>query len=586
MGRGTREINPDFLKIGLAVAFSLGGMLFTFIRNKRIKPSKSPSDPSKSPGNESGGSKTIGRHASHTRHFDPLATTDKHILQDELHDSGLNPQKDTYLLPEFIDLVKEFDTTSMKTNTELPNPRVIKDNNEQEIKNLRNMVKTLKEREKNLEIQLLEYYGLKEQETAVMELQNRLKLNTMEAKLFNLKIESLQTENKRLEAQMADYRKVLADLEAAKAKIKVLKSKLRVETAQNKERILNLQQRVEKMQDDEHEGVVGIDPDVQLKLCKLKDLEDEAEELRKSNYSLQIEKSELAERLENVQILATAVLEDEETERLKQERERLKQQNEDLSKEIEQLQADRCGDVEELVYLRWINACLRHELRNHQPGPGKTMARDLSKTLSPKSEEKAKQLILEYANKEGIGDNGINILVPELDSDQWSSSQASILTDSGDLDESLIDDSSSRKTHNRFFGKLMKLLRGKDSHSPNHLPHPHHHNRHVSHSRNSSVEDMNSYSDSSFGHLGSSFKHSVDSQKSINRHSDVGGWMCSDRRIDSIAEGEGIGGAGGDSSDTPSSSDGKRSELVKYAEVLRDSNPTRFHRRSAQFSSF
>lgn len=565
MGRGTREINAEFLKIGIAVAFSLGGMLFAFIRNKRIKPSKSP-------GKESRGSKSE-HHASHrtqnSRQFDPLAT-DKHILQEDLQNCRVDDDKDAYLLPEFNDLVKEFDITSMKTNTELPNPRVIRDNHDQEIKNLRNTVKTLKERERNLEIQLLEYYGLKEQETAVMELQNRLKLNNMEAKLFNLKIESLQTENKRLVAHMADHTKVLTELEAAKAKIKVLKKKLRLETAQNKERILDLQQRVEKMQKVEHEGVV-IDQDVQLKLCKLKDLEDEAEELRKSNYSLEIEKSELAQRLESVQILATAVLEDEESEKIKEESERLKKQNEDLSKEVEQLKADRCGDVEELVYLRWINACLRHELRNYQPGPGKTMARDLSKSLSPKSEEKAKQLILEYANKEGFGENGINIT--ELDSDRWSSSQGSILTDSGELDESFIDDSSSRKTRNKFFGKLIKLLRGKDSpsRSPSHL----HHHRHRSHSVHSSL-DFNSYGESSF-------RPSVDSQKSINRNSDVGGWMCH-RRIDSIAEGDGVGGG---ISDSPSSSDGKKSELMKYAEVLRDSNPSRFHRRSVgEFSSF
>ncbi|KAI3765684.1 hypothetical protein L2E82_15726 [Cichorium intybus] len=56
------------------------------------------------------------------------------------------------------------------------------------------------------------------------------------------------------------------------------------------------------------------------------------------------------------------------------------------------------------------------------------------------------------------------------------------------------------------------------------------------------------------------------------------------RRIDSIAEVDVIGSGGG--SDSPSSSDDKKSVLVKYAQVLRDSNPTRFHRRSAQFSSF
>ncbi|XP_076916184.1 protein CHUP1, chloroplastic-like [Bidens hawaiensis] len=157
------------------------------------------------------------------------------------------------------------------------------DSQEQEIKNLENMVKLLKERERNLEAQLLEYYGLKEQQTAVTELQNRLKLNTMEAKVFALKIESLEADNKRLASQVVDYNKALMDLEAARTKINVLKQKLRSEAAQNKERILDLQQWVEKMQEDE------------LKLCKLKDLEDEVCELRKSNHDLQVEKSELTQ---------------------------------------------------------------------------------------------------------------------------------------------------------------------------------------------------------------------------------------------------------------------------------------------------
>ncbi|KAI3684217.1 hypothetical protein L6452_33438 [Arctium lappa] len=591
MERGKRDMNTVVLKFGLAVAFSLGGMIYTFIRNKRIEPSKSSDCNNQVVSvRELWDLKSDHDHAANTTtdycQFDPLAT-DKH---DQLHNSmpdlspnsRSNTDKDSYLLPEFNDLVKEFDTTATKTNKELPISDA--ESPAKEIKNLRNMVKTLKERERNLEIQLLEYYGLKEQQAAVMELQNRLKLNNLEAKLYTLKIEALQTDNKRLQTQMADYSKVVADLEAAKAKIKVLKKKLRSEAAQNKEQILDLQQRVEKMQEDEHKGIVEIDPEIELNLRKLKDLEVEAEELRKSNYSLEVEKSELGQRLEDVQILATSVLEDDETEKLKEESERLKKENEDLTKEIERLQAERCGDVEELVYLRWINACLRYELRNHQAGRGKTMARDLSKTLSPKSEEKAKQLILEYADKEGVGEKGINI--QELDSDQWSSSQASNLTDSSEVDESFISYPSPQKTNKKFFGKLVKLLRRKDSGS-HHPPHTHHHppRPHHHHSRNSSLErteeDTNSYSDYSFGHLGNSSKHSMDSQRSKHRHSDVG----IHKRIDSIAESGGIGGG----SDSPSSSDGQKSDLIKYAEVLKDSpskSSAKYRRRAALFSSF
>lgn len=133
----------------------------------------------------------------------------------------------------------------------------------------------------------------------------------------------------------------------------------------------------------------------------------------------------------------------------------LRQENDALSAQIERLKSDRCADVEQLVYLRWVNACLRYELRNYHPLPSQTVARDLSKTLSPKSEEKAKQLLLEYASTE----------LPDLDSDRWSSS---CLTDSGEFDDSFsIDNSSATRTNpstkSKIFKKLRRLISGKDS---------------------------------------------------------------------------------------------------------------------------
>lgn len=117
------------------------------------------------------------------------------------------------------------------------------------------------------------------------------------------------------------------------------------------------------------------------------------------------------------------------------------------------------------MYLRWLNACLRYELRNYQPGDGKTVARDLSNSLSPKSEEKAKKLILEYAQKEGTGEMVTNIA--DFDFDQWSSSQASHLTDSGEFDDSS-DNSSQHKLNtsgkSKVLKKIMKVLGGKERH--------------------------------------------------------------------------------------------------------------------------
>lgn len=226
-------------------------------------------------------------------------------------------------MPEYDEIVKDFNcalasagvTPRKDVDTPLESPKPLissdKDEHAQEIRHLRNMVRMLRERERNLEVQLLEYYGLKEQETAVMELQNRLKINNMEAKLFTLKIESLQTDNRRLEAQVADHAKVVTELEAARAKIKLLKKKLKSEAENNRQQILNLQQRVGKLQDQDYKSASS-NSEVQLRLKRLKGLEDEMKQFRESNMRLQLENSELARRLESTQILSCSVLEDPE----------------------------------------------------------------------------------------------------------------------------------------------------------------------------------------------------------------------------------------------------------------------------------
>ncbi|KAG2728910.1 hypothetical protein I3843_01G221400 [Carya illinoinensis] len=633
MVREKRDIKPLLFQFGVALALSFAGFLYSRLRNKRIKPSPPPAPRSSDHGSEFN---FQGERAGHKDELDAVKTSSSpsnivFVAAERYEETympkvsldsmvGVSPSskgsvdKDGFLLPEFNDVVKEFDFTvandgfssnkgdeTSRSNMETPKAfrSADKDEYEQEIRYLRNMVRILRERERNLEIQLLEYYGLKEQETAVMELQNRLKINNMEAKLFTLKIESLQADNRRLEAQVGDRAKVVAELEAGRAKIKLLKKKLRSEAEQNKQQILALQQRVAKLQDQEYKVAPG-DPNIQLNLQRLRDLEVEAEELRKSNTRLQIENTELSRRLESTQILANSVLEDPEAEALRLEREHLRHKNEDLEKDIERLQADRYSDAEELVYLKWINACLRYELRNYQPPDGKAVARDLSKTLSPKSEERAKQLILEYAHTEGMGEKGINIM--EVYYEQWSSSQASVLTDSGELDDSSIDNSSATRANSsnktKLFSNIMKIFRGKDGDD----------NRVLSAEKAGSLEEGDSPRCSSGistamhgGNDGHSNRFSTPQGSSrtsldlsrfrspkeehiketdgVQTHSDYG----SKRSV--------LGSDGADLAirklvgdyDTP-----EKSELVKYAEVLKDSygEKPRIRRRSASACSF
>nr|KJB56842.1 hypothetical protein B456_009G138100 [Gossypium raimondii] len=460
MSREKSVLRALLLKLGIVVAISSAGFVYSRLRARMTKPYLPP--PSSLP--VSGccsevDSRGIDQAKDYVPDLRSAAASGPEETSAQGASVGLSSSarhgRDVLLLQEFNDLVEEFDTSRAFRTAG-------KDGYEQEIKHLRNMVRVLREREQNLEVQLLEYYGLKEQESAVEELKNQLKINNMETKLFTLKIASLQSENQRLEKQVADHEKVVAELQAAKSRIKVLKKKLRHEVEQNREQILSVQKRVARLQEQEVEASAD-NHDAKSKLGSLKVLEGEAAELRQSNARLQIENSELARKLESTQILANSVLENPEVaEALNKIRECLMLENEDLKKRMEQLQEDRCADAEELVYLRWINACLRYELRNFTPIPGKTVAKDLNKSLSHKSEEKAKQLILEYARAEGMDSM-------DFDCDQWSCSQAFYSTDNGEADNFSFGNSSAKKTPNsrriKFFKNLRRLILGKDVHS-------------------------------------------------------------------------------------------------------------------------
>ncbi|KNA16301.1 hypothetical protein SOVF_090400 [Spinacia oleracea] len=627
MINGRRDIKPILVKFGVALALSFAGFLYSRVRIKRIK----PSGPSPSP-TVSDSDKKVDYDGRLRVKDDPqpemdsVDAYDKPCIRVRIDNSSMHASpnsrysgdRDGFLLPEFEQVVKEFnavnspktDGESFTVNKDLPKSlrRVDRDDYEQEIVNLKKRINFLVERERKLEVQLLEYYGLKEQETVMMELQNRLRINNIEAKLFLMKIENLQSENKRLKTQVADYSKVVSELEAAKAKIKLLKRKIRSEAEQNRGQILDLTQRVvnfqEQEHEQEHEASTSISDD-HSELQRVTELEAEAEELRKCNENLQQDNADLAQRLESTQILANSLFEDSQKEELHKAMVQLREEKEKFTKEVERLQEDRCGDVEELVYLRWINACLRYELRNYHPPPGKTVARDLSKCLSPTSEQKAKQLILEYANTEDGADKGPPSLM-DFDFDHWPSSQPSYLTDSTDYDESS-GPSSVHKSHPKkikFFANLRKLVRGISGHH-------HHHNqdsRASSMYKSFSVDDLGRrYYEA--GHSGSkshpqSPRFASSSQNSNNSsmeyqpltslaEEDENSSRMTDLRSSSSQGGVSyvIGrertGSSSPLDYTPEeeSENRRKSDLAKYAEVFRDSRWIQKHKKSASYST-
>lgn len=313
---------------------------------------------------------------------------------------------DEDILPEFEDLlsgeieymlpIDKFDEAekSKVYETEMAD-------NARELERLRNLVLELQEREVKLEGELLEYYGLKEQESDFVELQRQLKIKRVEIDMLNITINSLQAERKKLQEQIAQSSYVKKELEVARNKIKELQRQIQLDANQTKGQLLLLKQQVSGLQAKEEEA---IKKDVE-------DLEVEVVELKRKNKELQIEKRELLVKLDAAESKIASLSNMSESEKVAKAREEvnnLRHANDDLFKQVEGLQMNRFSEVEELVYLRWVNACLRYELRNYQAPAGKTSARDLNKSLSPKSQERAKQLMLEYAGSErGQGDTDL-----------------------------------------------------------------------------------------------------------------------------------------------------------------------------------
>lgn len=301
--------------------------------------------------------------------------------------------------------------------------------NEAELKRLCNLVKELEEREVKLQGELLEYYGLKEQESDIAELQKQLKIKTAEIEMLNETINTLQAERKKLQDEVTSGMSAKRELEASRNKMKELQRQIELESSRTKGQLQLLKQQVIGLKQKEEEAAKA-EAEIQRRLRVMKELEIEVVELRRRNKELQHEKRELTIKLEAAEEKASQVSDATENEMVTKAREdiiRLRHANEDLSKQVEGLQMNRFSEVEELVYLRWVNACLRYELRNYQTPSGKTSARDLNKNLSPRSQEKAKKLMLEYAGSErGQGDTDVESICSHPESPGSDDDNASI----------------------------------------------------------------------------------------------------------------------------------------------------------------
>ncbi|RLM93742.1 uncharacterized protein C2845_PM08G16960 [Panicum miliaceum] len=269
----------------------------------------------------------------------------------------------------------------------------------EEHERLRELWLSLLEREQRLELRLQELEGLREQEATVWELEGRVAAAATEERLLQLKVSTLQEENGRLRAQLEELGTARGELARAKEKLRAIKARVQAEEEEARREAAALRAKVAELERGGAETAGA--------------LAAEIAELRKANAALEEENLELALRLQDAQQDGSSVnpaLEED----MAEEARYLRESNERLTRQIEQLHNDHCAHVEELVYLKWVNACLRHELRDHdgrpsteQPdhdddgggaGAGDLSALELSRSMSFRSSERAKQLMLRYGH--------------------------------------------------------------------------------------------------------------------------------------------------------------------------------------------
>lgn len=178
-----------------------------------------------------------------------------------------------------------------------------------EIVYLSNLAQALLDRNRSLEMEMLEYYGLKElQEAAVKELENQQKLNSVEAKCLSLKVESLMDENLRLKLQASEFSGTMRELGLARARVKHLERRQKYIHVQAREKISSLEKRISLMHAIKRRESRD-EAEVQNKVKRVKELEDEAGVLRKENSMLTQENLDLARRLESAESSISTTLE-------------------------------------------------------------------------------------------------------------------------------------------------------------------------------------------------------------------------------------------------------------------------------------
>ncbi|CAI5490195.1 unnamed protein product [Closterium sp. Naga37s-1] len=205
---------------------------------------------------------------------------------------------------------------------------------------------------------------------------------------------------------MQEMDKIKKELNELRARERELQKQLRIGSGSSSE-ITALKQVVASLKAREEE----VNAKEALALAKHKEVEAlrkvqekvevELVEARRMNNELQLQRRKMSVQLAEAQAHMDRLIapESQQLKKAQMEAMLLRQRVADLLRQVEGLQNSRFSEVEEVVYLRWVNACLRFELRHNKAmAGGKDSALSLNNNRSPRSQDRAKHLMQQFAD--------------------------------------------------------------------------------------------------------------------------------------------------------------------------------------------
>ncbi|OVA19454.1 hypothetical protein BVC80_9057g28 [Macleaya cordata] len=326
-------MKPILVKAGIPIAVSFAGFILSMITSRRILHSKSSSSQT--------------RVSSHE-------TDSEEEFRDQESFHGLDSASSTFKEEEQQIITRTQIMNSLVNLHIQERPRL-----EEEILGLKCLVRTLQNRELELETLFIHYCELKDQELILNQLQNMLVLEAAHVEFLGLMVESMEAESGRLEAMVVEYLRVVEQLQSANMENGLLEMKVKklLRKTSKHGRLFRIQASALRAKEAE---VSRNHQELEQKENLIEDLKDEIMALKRIVDQLEEEKKELGEKLELVETSASS------TSKIVEEVSAIDHQNQQLLTELEQLRNVRVAEAEELIHLRWINACLRHELTKNE----------------------------------------------------------------------------------------------------------------------------------------------------------------------------------------------------------------------------